>query len=501
MNNSNSQTRLLEELGILPPGDATFSEPNLSSERLQNLWTAHADRNRSSKNTTRIIDFIAANSSSLRLQLIAETKGKRLLVWPFGKPGGERLVGFVTSRLGRKLDERDDWFQRLRLACAAARREDAVIVAAQDSAGFEFIARSAALFELPILRIVTNDRISPSRWFAWVVEQCSELQSDACWPVFVSPPIDSGVPDDHPIQDRVVSMLADQLWVLSLRKNGNWHQLIQRRLNDQTGPFGSVRLIDGDASLSKSFAQDLHAKGAVRWCLTSTQDHLAEHSNPKIQNFETKAENGDTAEFLRQLNAGEKFLTHWTRRTTGLWPGETKAEFLDGYILSESPDRSAFGTLKQIARDRKLRASSDGIRAKQPVISFTAVPLPELSQRRSFQTHRNRWDFELYGVCISSDLLETDFGVRAVIYGDNDIWSNLPDIDQPFFQQASSETPSGQIDWTQEKESRHVGDLDLATIPSDRLFLFVATNREAALLRQETDARVVSFEELADGGK
>lgn len=520
------RTDWLVELGILRRYESVSEFVALTPDLLRTNWDDQKSRGRPTKAADRVASFISANSQAIAFEPIFELgppgESGRLLIWPRGKPSAERrLVGLVASRLGRKFNERDDWFRRLRLACAAAQRENAAFVTAQDSAGYEFISRSAELFGIPVVRIVSNERVSAARWFEWVIDQCAEIsEANDVWPVFVSPRVTSRVCDEPPsnaaeseslihdstslphppIQDRVVSKLADQLWVMSLRRNGNWHRLIETRLQDLSRPSGNVRLIDGDVSLSEPFGQELHANGAVRWCLTETEDRIQQpptEQAPQIDRPAKSATRTATSDFLARLNRGEEFLTHWTRRSAGPWPGESEAEFLDGYILSDSPDRSALGTLSQILRDRVLRASDVGIRSNQPVISFTAVPLTELVTRRHFQTHRRRWDFEHYGLCISRDVLAATLGTRPAIYGDDEAWSKLAPKDQPLFQKARSESEfAGGIDWTQEKEWRHVGDIELAKLPPDQWFVFAATTIEALQLSGEIGVRVVSIEEL-----
>jgi hypothetical protein len=452
----------------------------------------------------------------------ASADGDRVLFWPFGKPAANcQLIGLVTSRIGRKLDEKDEWFQRLRLACGVARQQQTVVVTAEDAAAYEFISRSAELFRIATVRVIQSERISVARWFDWAVEQSSRFgvkpsPTDAaaildaapnCWPVIISPIVvgsradlsdsqdESTDPSSIPIQDRVTAALSEQLWVMSLRRNGNWHRLIQQRLADSSRSAGNVRLIDGDDSLQQSFANDLHEQGAVRWCLANSADSSFEETALSEKKSESCGGSTATEEYRRRLQGGDEFLVHWTRMAAGPWPSETQREFLDGYILSESPDRSAFGTLNQIVQEGTLRASSKGIRSDQSVISFTAITLSELLLRRHFQTHRNRWDFEHYGLCISKTVLEAQ-GAKSVIYGDDQDWSNLADCDRPWFQQATSKTRSTTINWSSEAEWRCIGDLDLNQISTNDCFLFTATTAEARLLANQQRFGVVSIEEL-----
>ena len=69
-------------------------------------------------------------------------------------------------------------------------------------------------------------------------------------------------------------------------------------------------------------------------------------------------------------------------------------------------------------------------------------------------------------------------GARPVLYGDESMWQNMNESDRPFFQPAhssgstSDDTDSG-IDWTVEREWRHIGDLDLSRLSHEDALVFV----------------------------
>jgi hypothetical protein len=129
-----------------------------------------------------------------------------------------------------------------------------------------------------------------------------------------------------------------------------------------------------------------------------------------------------------------------------------------------------------------LIATSELVRGGVPVVSFTATPLSEMGRLRTFRSHLSRWDFEPYGVCIRRDWLQT-CGARPVQYGDDSLWSRLPSEERPFFQKTESRTARGKpVDWTAEREWRHVGDVPLDEIPHDAALLFVPSRAEAELL-------------------
>ena len=71
-------------------------------------------------------------------------------------------------------------------------------------------------------------------------------------------------------------------------------------------------------------------------------------------------------------------------------------------------------------------------------------------------------------------------------YGDDALWDELPENTQPFFQfaQTRGEDLQAPIDWTAEREWRHVGDVDLSQLPADAALVFVPTHDEADKVAQ-----------------
>jgi hypothetical protein len=177
----------------------------------------------------------------------------------------------------------------------------------------------------------------------------------------------------------------------------------------------------------------------------------------------------------------DEYLTHCTRAARGPWPDESLDNHLDQLILGgRESDHSALATLTRIVRRQRLVASADTIRGAQPVVCFTAVPLAELPRQRIFRPHRGRWDFEPYGISVRRDWLQRH-GARPVRYGDTSLWDRLPNGERPFFQCRYAGTDHT-IDWSAEREWRHVGDLDLSRLPGDAAWLVVPTREAARVL-------------------
>ncbi len=131
-------------------------------------------------------------------------------------------------------------------------------------------------------------------------------------------------------------------------------------------------------------------------------------------------------------------------------------------------------------RQRCLLATGRAIRGGTPVVCFTAVEIAAISKLRTFRAHRTRWDFEPYGISIAKDWL-IERGARPVVYGDETLWKQLAEPQRPYFQRRWSGRDNA-IDWSVEREWRHLGTLNLAELPSDAAFVFVPTRDEAERL-------------------
>lgn len=189
-------------------------------------------------------------------------------------------------------------------------------------------------------------------------------------------------------------------------------------------------------------------------------------------------------------------LTHCTRAPDGAWPDESVEAYRDGLMFDRpAPPRSALDTLQRIVMQRRLLAGSRGIRGGWRVVCFTAVPLADLSKLRVYRPHRVRWDFGPYGICICRRWLAAA-GTRPVRYGDDVLWQTLPSVQRPWFQKRFTEcrAKARPIDWSVEREWRHVGDVDLESLPGHSALLFVPSLGEAERLARASPWPVTVFE-------
>jgi hypothetical protein len=417
--------------------------------------------------------------------------GPRLAWWPDGVPAGRR-VGMASSRLGRALDARRSWFAALRTACAQIDPNRDVLLTSSATSTARFAERAALLYGLRILRIETErEQTTLANWFRRTCLALVEPANPYVQRAFLSPLIaseprsPSGSADNQqmPLRDRALIALSEHLVALHLRPGGQLHSLLRARLSDPTWPVASVYVALATDLVRDALAQELLQLGGVGWVLVDA---------PRVRASRTATRGCPEPLTLGPVHSpapivplpGDEewsFLSHSTRRQDGPWPDQTEEEYLDQLILDHPDvDHSALASVARIIARRRLVATTLAVRGSTPVVSFTAVPLAQLHRLRVFRSHRGRWDFEPYGICIRRAWLQRR-RARPVLYGDDDQWQKLREDDRPFFQRSSTRAREDQqpIDWTVEREWRHVGDVDLQDLPVADGLVFVPSRREA----------------------
>ena len=111
---------------------------------------------------------------------------------------------------------------------------------------------------------------------------------------------------DIPLADRAIACLSHKLYVLQLRRNGNWHRLARARLRDCAFP---------PASLSISTHAERQTKLVVELLSMGAEAHLA-----PVREDEPATANVTAGNILAALPAGWRYLSHCTRRCDGPWP-------------------------------------------------------------------------------------------------------------------------------------------------------------------------------------
>lgn len=435
--------------------------------------------------------------------------GDRFFFFLSGRPQKRRIAP-VSSRLRQRLDLETWWFDLLRtlvLRCDAA---EEMIVVAESTAPFLASSRAAHLFGRTLLRFelpaapFCRCEEDLRAWFSYCLELMNmaddQIVNGAVERVLVSPELTgdlTGIVDQEsefsalPLGDRLLFAAADRVHVMSYRANGTVAKLLRLHLLEKDRTLAPVLLACDERGSLPEFVAEL-PRGWVPWILQPVT--VPGEPNEGTKGYSGPRKSVSNCEFLESKSADENpalkqnplqnpsdWLLHWTRAAAGPWPGETYEDFLDALILrTETADHSAITTLLRIVSEGILRASSDGIRGSFSVVAFTGVPLQEFRKRRVFRKHRHRFDFEPWGIAVRKNSL-INVGIRAVIYGDDDLWNSLDHEQQPLFQKATS---GGATSTSEELEWRAIGDVHFSQFSNSDICVFV----------DSTDAaRVVSF--------
>ena len=431
--------------------------------------------------------------------------GTRVLVWPNGIPSS-RLLAITSSRLGRSVEEERKWLQFVRAACRRVEDHEMVLVDLTTWAG-PIVSQACELFSASRLHChVGKESQSLVEWLEMIASKQNAEESTLGSILYVSPrlsPIEGSehVSIEKNTQPRSVSpagadtisfAICDRLLALHVRAGGNIDRLLRARIVDKVREPAATQLAVGNATTPVKLRDQLLELGAVGWTILEEPPRIGQKSliTSTAKVIGPRGSGKPVSErFSVDANCIQtwSWLSHCTRRQPGAWPGQSKDEYLRNLVLAHSDsDHSAFGALRRILNEQRLRSSAAGIRGGFRVVSFTAVPLGELKSLRVFRPHRGRWDFEPFGVCIDRVWLE-DQGAREVQYADDDEWRCCSDAEKPFFQRASSKTQDGKtIRWTVEQEWRHIGDVDLERLPADKAMVFVCSRQEADLLAQSS---------------
>lgn len=492
----NQLGQCLREAGWLPTGgQAAFPEAGDLLPSIQQSWRS-CDLASLSSNERRLAERMQtwlatqiANGAQLTSVSHENSRaehwlGERLLWWPHGRPAGSR-IGIASSRLGRRLDTQADWFTVFRAACSKISRGQDVLLTAAATTPDRYVRRAAELFDVRVVSMICPRESEPIHAWFKRIRRLKPMPREAVHQAYMSPEF-SQVPNaspnishlaNLPLRDRAVVSLAERLLVFHLRHGGRLEKLVRARLSDLAWPTAAVFIALGEGLVDRAIADNLLDRGAVGWVVLDTlrHDETPRHTSAASQQAP-----------IIQLPANENWpwLTHCTRAQTDGWPDQCEADYLDELLLHRRvSDRSAFASLGRIIDTQRLVATSRMIRGDTGVVCFTAVPLRDLSRLRTFRSHLARWDFEPYGICIHQDWLARR-GCSPVRYGDDTLWESLASVDRPLFQlQTSRSGRSGRtIDWSIEREWRHIGDVELAELPSEAGLLFVPTHDEAEQL-------------------
>ncbi|MCA9059026.1 MAG: hypothetical protein KDA85_11020 [Planctomycetaceae bacterium] len=420
--------------------------------------------------------------------------GSRMIWWPAGIPKHPQHA-IVSSRIRRQREEETIWFGFLRCAVDRIASAKGSVILVPGTAAEKAVRQAAKHWNVATIEysLVEADAelataAAAARWAERISGQSHHAQAVLSPElVFAGPTLEAA----QPLRDRLLFAAADQITILCSRPGGITAELKNRHLADSERQV--VWILQAQQPGSMNVPESAQS-GVIPWLVHTAVKDV--QSRPPLQSEPIEVGRQVTEQTHRKSKAQthdvflrpEAWLLHWTRAIPGPWCGQTEEDWLDELVFNTAAaDHSAFATLCRIVRQRTLRASNQGIRGGYRVVSWTAVPLSEFRHRRTWQRHRQRYDFELRGIGVHRSQL-IRLGARPVVYGPVEQWNQLAEIDRPWFQKAG---PEVRLNTRAEREWRVVGDVDLQRLSTAEICLFVENSEEKQRLQSRTDWPVV----------
>ncbi len=393
------------------------------------------------------------------------------LFWcPRGWPRWPGLA-VVASRLGRRLRQTPVFGDALRTVISRLDQQHCLVTGRRTTLD-QPLRRASQLFDRQLLTIAPLPRQPSANWLKKTTDGPFEHE----YRIYARPVTGSerARQNDRQWIDELVFALAAKLRGLYVRPRGNIFRLIQQRLQSDMHPLHTQLLMSDELDDGETKRQLLELGGSA-WVLLSPPAAAASTETPTAQVHTP----------IRSLDEFEtsEYLSHWTRGVQGNWPDESVDSQWDRFLFGSAiQEAGPLASLYRILCQQKLLATNQLIRSGDRVVCFTEVPLTEFLGRRRFQSHLSRWDFEPYGVAVRRSALQKLCGAQPAIYGDESTWSRLTEFQRPFFQKLGDSTGERSTDWTEEKEWRVVGDVDLRAFAENELLVFVFDQAAAKMV-------------------
>lgn len=252
--------------------------------------------------------------------------------------------------------------------------------------------------------------------------------------------ISKEIPSKSPERDRLILDSADRIYPVSVRKTG----LMRSLLN--TLP---------ESRIDRTFQIPFESGG--------------------IHPVKCSVDNPEA------LELDGAYLTHWTRRSKGPFPGEKLADFYQSLIsMNKTSGSSAFHALRRILETGRIYSTSERIRGKHQVVSFTSLPPHQMIDLMVWNRSLVRFSFEPFGIAVKKSAMRK-LGARPVIYGDKQVYDQIKAPDQPFYQYQGK---GGK--WRREREWRITGHFYLSDIAPEDIRILVPDRKYRNFLKKET---------------
>jgi len=371
-------------------------------------------------------------------------------------------AAILNSRKPLQTFPSDSWLQATKNLVSRARKEDVVIVSSYGNIAY---AMTSWLAKGTRLLVVCDGPLPFMESSARCLDFLNRYEGlfDFRTALFISPFSPGRLPSRAsrlPLRDHLVAALASVVMVADVRPRGNMAavlNLVARR---------GIPVV-------------LPEEGCVQ---------QRERSDPETS-MVTQCRKEPQRRVQRAPDLSH-YLIHYARSCPGPWPGQTIAEYCKSLADGEpGSGHTAFDALQRILDEGLIRGSSKLTRGPLPMVSFTECMPGDIGRIITWRPGLVRWSFERYGIGVPRDVLK-ELGARPVLYGPEGELALLDEDDRPFFQVRKPDA----TDWSNEREWRLRGDLDLGLVPLERLVAIVLTDAEASAIRDRLGCLTVALD-------
>jgi hypothetical protein len=171
------------------------------------------------------------------------------------------------------------------------------------------------------------------------------------------------------------------------------------------------------------------------------------------------------------------YFWHWTRGKHGVWLGETRRNYCNDILNSDTPPRSGLATLIRILQERKIRASGLHIAGNIPVTSFTSNQPAKSTEMFTWRNDLQQMNFEQYGIGIDEKYAQ-EKGTIPLQYGKTPDWDTMQTENR----------------WKNENEWRFRGDFVLDDKCWEKMIVVVRKAEEIEQVKKIFNGKVIAFE-------
>lgn len=395
------------------------------------------------------------------------------------------ILGIVSSHSEFNAFASAEWQTKLLSAIRFARQQGYRILYARDTPYALAIRTACTSLQIPAIELEVANTANSAAHRDDEPGEIALRQKGNLVPIALrlDQPTDRSEYRHLPLHDRAVVSLSQYLFALEIRPKGKMAELISLRMRDTTFLQGSVLLgipIEKALSTKKemAFAKELLDQGVVGWLCHSNIDNESTKFSTPLPCHSCGPMTHAPVFFAKQWKpSAGKYLIHCTRARRGPWPDQSIEQFHDE--IFETPWKcapSAMDSLVRILEKQRIVATSALKPGNQATVSFSACSLQELIASRRFESHLSRWDWEPYGLMISTAWLSS-LGCNEVRYCSKAEMRTLS-REASNFAQVYSDTGIGR-DWRIEREWRSPDDVRLHALPFSQGAVFVSSLEEA----------------------